>query len=227
MYTLRTSSWSCPPSLHILKVRRGRPRVTGLPLQSTFLHIPVIPAVQSRGHRAFGKSLRRGALSICGFYASHVSARASYWGKLPTALLLWNTGSNLPNSEATEAHRTPATTAPAYFPLFPVCSSARAALAPAPPPSSQEPAPRPLPRFSPTTHSGLPFIDATANERSPFLLPARPANRRAPCVIFGSSTSLGYFRCCWLFQGLLARSLRRCFFFRVRSRSGCFRLPDV
>lgn len=95
----------------------------------------------------------------------------------------------------------------------PARSSARAALAPAPPPSSQEPAPRPLPRFSPATRSGLPFIDATTNERSPFLLPARPANRRAPCVIFGSSTSLGYFRCCWLFQGLLARSQRRCFFF--------------
>ena len=122
-------------------------------------------------------------------------------------------GSDLPNSEATEAHGTPATTAPVDFPLFPARSSARAALAPAPPPSSQEPAPRQLPRFSPATRSGLPFIDATTNERSPFLLPARPANRRAPCVIFGSSTSLGYFRCCWLFQGLLARSQRRCFFF--------------
>lgn len=96
-----------------------------------------------------------------------------------------------------------------------------------PPPSSQEPAPWPLPRFSPATRSGPLFIGTAANERSPFLLPARPANRRAPCVIFGCSAALGYFRCCWLFQGLLARSQRSCFFFRVRSRSGCFRLPDV
>lgn len=209
---------------------RGCPRVTGLPVQSTFLHIPITPAVHSRGYRAFGKSLWRGALSICGFYASHVSARGSYWemGR-DTKLSSYGTlfGSYLPNSEATEAPRTPATTAPADFPLFPAGSSARAALAPAPRPSSQEPAPGPLPRFFPATRSGLLFIDATANERSPFLLPARPANRRAPCVIFGSSTSLGYFRCCWLFQGLVARSQRRCFFFRVRSRSGCFRLPDV
>ena len=33
---------------------RGRPRVTGLPVQSTFFHIPVIPAVRSRGHRPSG-----------------------------------------------------------------------------------------------------------------------------------------------------------------------------
>ena len=119
----------------------------------------------------------------------------------------------LQSTRTRQTTRTPATTAPVDFPLFPARSSARAALAPAPPPSSQEPAPRQLPRFSPATRSGLPFIDATTNERSPFLLPARPANRRAPSVIFGSSTSLGYFRCCWLFQGLLARSQRRCFFF--------------
>ncbi|KAJ8778452.1 hypothetical protein J1605_013639 [Eschrichtius robustus] len=85
-----------------------------------------------------------------------------------------------------------------------------------------EPAARQLPRFSPATRSGLPFIGAAANESSLFLLPAHPANRRAPCVIFGSSGALGYFRCCWHFQGLFARSRRRCFFF-----SGFGAVPDA
>lgn len=136
-------------------------------------------------------------------------------------------GSDPPNLEAIEAHRTRAAVAQADFLLFSARSSARATLAPAPPPSSQEPAPSPLPRFSTATRSGLPFIGVVANEDSPCLLPARLANPRAPCVIFGSSAALGYFRCCWLFQGLLVRSQRRFFFFRVRSRSGCSRVPDV
>lgn len=154
----------------------------------------------------------------------------TWGGKREGTLTLSSTGaqlcSALPNEETMEAHRTQAAAGPADFPLFPARSSACAAPAPAPPPSSQEPGPSMLPRFSQATRSGLPFIGAAANERSPFLLPALPANRRSPCVIFGSSAALGYIRCFWLFQGLLARNQRRCFFFRVRSCSGCFRLPD-
>lgn len=142
------------------------------------------------------------------------------------ALQHWSSSAPLYPVRTLWKHRTPEAAAPADFPLFPARSSACAAPAPAPPPSSQEPGPSTLPRFSPATRSGLHFIGATPNKRSPFLLPALPANRRSPCVIFGYSAALGYIRRCWLFQTLLARSQRRCFFFRVRSRSGCFRLPD-
>ncbi|XP_063114209.1 ADP-ribosylation factor-like protein 15 isoform X2 [Cavia porcellus] len=54
-----------------------------------------------------------------------------------------------------------------------------------------------------------------------FFCPPPLANHRLLCVTFGSSAALGYFRCCWLFQELLACSLRRCFF------SGFGAVPDA
>lgn len=182
-----------------------------------------------RGRGARRKSLGRAALGVGGHHASRFRARFLLRaGGDTTALRHWNTvllrsarrggyGSTQ-NSGSCSTGRLFALPRSLFRLHRP---------SPRPPPGSQEPAPLPLPRFSPATRSGLPFIGTAANERSPFLLPARPANRRAPCVIFGCSAALGYFRCCWLFQGLLARSQRSCFFFRVRSRSGCFRLPDV
>lgn len=204
----------------------------GLPPSQACLcraHSSGTSSVLSRGRRARRKSPRRLALGVGDYHACRFCAPFLLKaGGDTTALPHWSTVllraariggyRSMQNSGSCSTGR---------FSALPGSLFRLRSPSPRPPPGSQEPAPLPLPRFSPATRSGLPFIGTAANERSPFLLPARPANRRAPCVIFGCSAALGYFRCCWLFQGLLARSRRSCFFFRVRSRSGCFRLPDV
>lgn len=139
-------------------------------------------------------------------------------------------GSDLPNLETTEAHRIRAATAPAPadFPLFPSRSSARAALAPAPSTLltgiSSPAAPASLP-----SHPQRPTFYRRYSQWALSFPSARPSGQspRPLC-------NLRLLGCSRLFSLLLAFSgaVRSqpetlLFFFRVRSRSGCSRLPDV
>lgn len=137
-------------------------------------------------------------------------------------------GSDLPNLGTTEAHRIRAATAPADFPLFPSRSSARAALAPAPSALLTGISSPTAPAFLPS-HPQRPAFYRRYSQWALSFPSARPSGQspRPLC-------NLRLLGCSRLFSLLLAFSgaVRSqpetlLFFFRVRSRSGCSRLPDV
>lgn len=151
------------------------------------LHIASAPVGPARGRRACGKSRPGGAPSAASNHASHVSARAylQQGGRGQRASRALQPG--LPKHEAAEAQRAAAAR---HQPTFRPARIALPPAGPSPPPLRPPCRHRPphRSRASPwPARRGLPFIGAAANERSPLPLPARPTNRRAPCVIFGRS----------------------------------------
>lgn len=141
LYTPRTSGWAVHLRFTFWKWGGAAPesqaclfRVPSYTFQSS--QLCSLEAIGPSGNRS-----GEGALS--GFYASHVSASFLLGMEGDTqALLLWNTVrfrfTQLALSSST---RNAGDNSTGWFSAPPACSSARAALAPAPPPSSQEPAP--------------------------------------------------------------------------------------